>query len=137
MDRSEARAAALKLIYENRMGGTGGPDTIQGLLEIGPKEGNSDYMEALFKGVCENESRYNDIISKYLRSGWRIDRLSMIDLIVLQIGLYELEQGELTAGIIINEAIELAGSYSNPDITPFINGVLANIARDDVFGKKE
>ena len=38
MDRSAARAAAMKLLYEWEMGGNGGEDTRLGLLEIQPGE---------------------------------------------------------------------------------------------------
>ena len=131
MNRSEARAAALKLIYERRMGGSGGTDTREGLLEIPPKEGNADYMEKIFEGVCDNEAKIDEIISSFLRSGWKLERLSQIDLIVLEIAVYELAVGELPGAVVINEAIELAGKYSNPDICPFINGILASILRSE------
>ena len=37
MDRTAARAAAMKLVFEWEMGGNGGEDTVFGLLEI-PKD---------------------------------------------------------------------------------------------------
>ena len=54
MDRSAARAAAMKLLYEWEMGGNGGEDTRLGLLEIQPGEEEADYMEETVSGVQQH-----------------------------------------------------------------------------------
>ena len=44
MDRTAARAAAMKLVFEWEMGGNGGEDTVFGLLEI-PKDDAEKYTK--------------------------------------------------------------------------------------------
>lgn len=66
---------------------------------------------------------------------WRIGRLPKVDLNLLRLGAYELSAyPELSAGVTINEAIEIARRYCSDDAPTFVNGVLDRIAR--VVGKK-
>ncbi len=66
---------------------------------------------------------------------WRIGRLPKVDLNLLRLGAYELTAyPDLSAGVTINEAIEIARRYCSDDAPTFINGVLDRIAR--VVGKK-
>jgi len=129
LDRTEARAAAMKLIYEWEMGGDGGIDTRNGLLEINEEDKNSQYMEKLFETVRENATAIDAKIAEFLRSGWRLDRLSRVDLSILRLGVCEMLYCETPAAVAINEAIELSRKYSTDEISPFINGVLGSVAR--------
>ncbi len=66
---------------------------------------------------------------------WRIGRLPKVDLNLLRLGAYELATyPDLSAGVTINEAIEIARRYCSDDAPTFVNGVLDRIAR--VVGKK-
>lgn len=129
MDRSEARAAAMKLIYEWEMGGDGGIDTRTGLLEIPQEDKNAEYVETLFAAVQEHKQEIDETIAMYLRSGWRIDRLSRVDLSILRLGVAEMTYCGAPAAIAINEAIELSRKYSTEEIGSFINGVLGSVSR--------
>ena len=60
---------------------------------------------------------------------WTVERLARVDLAILRLAAYELMLGELPAGIVINEAVELANQYSTDKAGPFINGVLGNLSR--------
>ena len=64
MDRTEARAAAMKLIYEWQMGGDGGEETRMGLLEIRPNENEADFMDALVAGVQEHTGELDALIGQ-------------------------------------------------------------------------
>ncbi|MCQ2437302.1 MAG: transcription antitermination factor NusB [Clostridia bacterium] len=129
MDRTTARAHAMKLIYEWEMGGDGGEDTRIELLEVEPDENESDFMNGLFAEVCEKQSEIDAMIEKYSR-GWTIERMSRVDLAILRLGTCELLRKELSPGIVINEAIELANTYSTEKAGGFINGILGNIGRE-------
>lgn len=129
MDRSQARVAAMQLLYEWEMHGDGGESTREGLLEIKPEEKNSEYMEALFEGAKQNAADIDRAIESCLRPGWRLDRISRVDLCILRLGVYELRFVKTPPAVVINEAIELAKAYSGDEISSFINGVLGNIAR--------
>lgn len=128
MDRTSARAQAMKLIYEWEMGGEGGEDTRLNLLGVQPNENEADYMNRMFEGVVVNEEELDARIQKHLH-GWTLERLSRVDLAILRLGAYELMLGEIPAGIVINEAVELANQYSTEKAGPFVNGVLGNLSR--------
>lgn len=128
MDRTGARAAAMKLLYEWEMGGDGGEDTRVGMLGIQPGENESDYMEMLFSGVREHVGEIDEMIAKYA-VGWKLDRLSRVDLSVLRVAVYEIRFTELADAVAVNEALELARAYSTPEAVSFVNGVLGSLLR--------
>lgn len=128
MDRKEARACAMKLVYEWELGGDGGEETRIGLLELTPYEHESDYMEQLFAGVVDNCALLDDAISAQLK-GWTIERLSRVDLAILRVAAYELILGKQSSAVAINEAVVLAEQYSTDKAPSFINGVLGSIVR--------
>ena len=130
MDRRVARAHAMKLIYEWEMGGDGGEDTRIELLGVEPGENETEYMNGMYDGVVNNRDEIDRQISDHLR-GWTIDRLSRVDLAILRLGVYELMLKETAAGIVINEAVELANQYSTEKAGAFINGVLGSISREE------
>ena len=131
MDRKIARAHAMKLIYEWEMGGEGGEDTRLNLLGVAPGEREAEYMDRMFEGVVIHQPELDADISKYLR-GWTIERLSRVDLAILRLAAYELNLGEVPAGIVINEAVELANAFSTDKAGSFINGVLGSLSREKV-----
>ena len=128
MDRSTARACAMKLIYEWELGGDGGEDTLTGLLELKPNENESDFMLKLVELVKANVEKIDALIAGSLR-GWSFDRLSKVDLAIMRIAVCEMTEGLNTIGVVINEAVELAAKYSTDKAGAFINGVLGSIGR--------
>lgn len=128
MERKTARAHAMKLIYEWEMGGDGGKETRLNLLEVEPGERESEFMNRIFEGVVTRTEEIDKKISEFSR-GWSVDRITRVDLAILRLGTLELLLNELPHGIIINEAVELANTYSTDKAGTFVNGVLGNIAR--------
>lgn len=128
MDRKTARAHAMKLIYEWEMGGEGGEDTRLNLLGVEPGENEVEYMNGMFEGVMSRTEEIDEKISSFSK-GWTLDRITRVDLAILRLGTYELMLGKVPAGVVINEAVELANEYSTDKAGAFINGVLGNIAR--------
>ena len=128
MDRTVARAHAMKLIYEWEMGGDGGEETRLNLLEVAPDEREADYMNRMFDGVTRNVQSIDESLAGYLR-GWTIDRLTRVDLAILRLATYELMLAEEPRSAVINEAVELANQYSTDKAGGYVNGVLGNLAR--------
>ncbi len=128
MNRTEARAAAMKLIYEWEMGGDGGEDTLSGILEIAPGEEEYDYMRRMVDGVLERAEALDEKIERFAQ-GWTVKRLTKVDLAILRLGALELELGEVPAGVAVNEAVELSRVYSTDKAGSFINGVLGSMMR--------
>ena len=130
MNRTQARAAAMKLVYEWEMGGDGGDDTWRELLEIKPGEDEAEYMQAVFEGVRDNRAALDEKIERFAH-GWKLDRLSKVDLAILRVAAYELSQGKEPGGAVIQEAVQLSEKYSTDKASSFVNGVLGAMARED------
>lgn len=61
---------------------------------------------------------------------WRLERMNVIDRLILRLAVYEfLHEPETPARIVINEALELARTFSGDDAVRFVNGVLDAIRR--------
>ena len=61
---------------------------------------------------------------------WRIERMNVLDRLILRLAIYEfLHEPETPAKVIINEALELARTFSTDDSVRFINGVLDAVRR--------
>jgi N utilization substance protein B len=59
---------------------------------------------------------------------WPVDKIAKIDLSILRLSIFELTQTkEQPSKVIIDEAIELAKEFGNPNSPQFINGVLGTI----------
>lgn len=83
----------------------------------------------LAEGVDEHREELDDVIAAHAK-GWTVDRIAPLDLNVMRVALYEIEEGLAPAEVAINEAIEIAKEYSGADAPKFINGVLGAIVRE-------
>lgn len=128
MDRTMARAHAMKLIYEWEMGGDGGEETRLNLLEVRQDEREADFMNRMAEGVKAHAEEIDARLKPFLR-GWSIERLTRVDLAILRLATYELMLNETPTGVVINEAVELANQYSTEKAGAFVNGVLGNLGR--------
>ena len=84
----------------------------------------------LAEGVDANREELDDTIAEHLRSGWTIDRVAPLDLNVIRVALFEIEEGETPFEVAIDEAVEIAKEYCGADAPGFVNGVLAAIVRE-------
>ena len=128
MNRVTARTHAMKLIYEWEMGGEGGEDTRIDLLGVQPGEEESAFMERMFSGVVENAAEIDRRIEENAR-GWKLERISRVDLAILRLATCELMQGKTPQAVVINEAVEMARQYSGEKSPQFIHGVLGGVSR--------
>jgi len=90
------------------------------------------YADTILEGIRSHQQEIDEIIRVHTKN-WRVDRMSVVDRNLIRIGIFELMfQKEVPASVTINEAIEIAKSFSTDDSSSFINGILDAI-RD---GKK-
>ncbi|HYT73734.1 MAG TPA: transcription antitermination factor NusB [Vicinamibacterales bacterium] len=82
------------------------------------------FANSLVSGTIECVSEADALIGAHLKH-WRIERVAVIDRLILRLAVYELLTEKETPGkVIINEAIELARTFSGEEPVPLINGVL-------------
>lgn len=94
------------------------------ILEQGAEE--ASYTRFLVDGVLTYQEKLDSLIEPRLQ-GWRMDRLSKVDLSILRLGLFELKYcgHDVPGTVALNEAIEIGKAFSGPESGKFINGVLA------------
>jgi transcription antitermination protein NusB len=84
----------------------------------------------LAEGVEEAREELDETIAEHLRTGWTVDRIAPLDLNVMRVALFEIEEGETPYEVAIDEAVEIAKEYCGADAPKFINGVLGAIVRE-------
>ncbi len=62
-------------------------------------------------------------------ANWRLERIGVCTKLVLRLAIWELEQQQTPATIVINEAIELVKCFAEKDAYRFVNGVLDEYAK--------
>jgi N utilization substance protein B len=83
----------------------------------------------LAEGVDADREELDETIAEYAR-GWTVDRIAPLDMNVMRVALYEIEEGETPVEVAIDEAIEIAKEYCGADAPKFINGILGAIVRE-------
>lgn len=131
MDRTTARESAMKLVYENLMGGVGGDETCKGILGLTEGETDYDFMQQLVQSAIENADKSDELIERY-SNGWKTARMSRVDLSILRLAVCELMKKETPCAVVINEAVEMAKKFSGEKAAPFINGILGSIVREEL-----
>ena len=127
MNRKTARENAFILIFERCFR----EDSVEAIIEdaIEAREFEyDDYVELVFKGVCEKSLEIDEAIIANLK-GWNINRLSKVALSLLRLAIYEmLYVDSIPVKVSINEAVEIAKKYSTQEDAAYINGVLGSVA---------
>jgi N utilization substance protein B len=121
--RSDARERALYLLYEAEAKGISPVDALE--LQIVEPDA---LTTTLVEGVAEHRSRLDELIAAK-STGWRLDRMPVLDLNVLRLGTFELaERPDVPVAVVIDEAVELAKRFSTDNSGRFVNGVLSALA---------
>jgi len=86
------------------------------------------YAVELVLGVERLGDQVSDLLSRHA-TGWAVDRMPVIDRCLLKMATFELlDELEVPVAVVLDEAVELAKSYSTEDSGRFVNGVLSAIA---------
>lgn len=128
----QARESALQMLYGWEMTGDALPEAIAGVrdLQLRPPVAERDALAvSLAQGTARTLDRIDPLIAD-AATNWRIERLAIIDRLVLRLAVYELlERPDVPPAVVINEALELARTFSAPDAVRFVNGVLDAIRK--------
>jgi N utilization substance protein B len=87
-------------------------------------ENNRIWANALVAGTIARVADTDELIASHTKN-WRIERMAVIDRLVMRMAICEMMTEPATpAKVIINEALELARTFSGEEPVPLINGVL-------------
>ena len=137
MGRRESRDAAVKFLFAYDFTENKNTD-IESLLEeflaeydgCAPKLLEREYVFEVASGTVRNLPEIDALIGKYA-SNWTLDRMAKMDIAILRVAVYELlNRMDIPDSVTINEAVELAKTYSHEDAGTFVNGILGSIYRE-------
>lgn len=140
--RHRAREAALQMLYQWEVGRASAHEAVRTYwpgrdeppspederADASPEamvdENNRTWANALVAATIERVKEADELIAAHTRK-WRVERMAVLDRLVMRMAICELlTEAETPARVIINEALELARTYSGEEPVPLINGVL-------------
>lgn len=133
MSRKLAREAAMKLVYQMQINVIDSKETLDNYFENSEEqldETDKEYITECVKGVEENKKAIDEYIERYSK-GWKVNRISMVDLAIMRLSIYEmLKREDVPNAASVNEAIELAKKYSGEKSSVFVNGILGRVIEE-------
>jgi N utilization substance protein B len=140
--RHRARAAALQMLYQWEIGRVSAHEAVRtywpgrdappspedehadAVPEVVVDEHNRTWANALVAGTIAQVTDADALIAAH-STNWRIERMAVIDRLIMRMAIHEMTAEPGTpAKVVINEAIELARTFSGEEPVPLINGVL-------------
>lgn len=143
MARSIARQAAMQLLYERLSGGDADDESLdlvyeqlsmaqpEGSPALKPSKDEKQYIDDVLSGVEKYEAELDESIAKHSTGSWTLDRVAHVDLSIMRLAAYEMYHREdVPDNVAISEAMNMAGLYSEPKSSRYINGVLGAMERE-------
>ena len=133
--RRAARQCVLKALFAYQFSKN---DTIDQLVSENPElKDNNDFIHSLFDIVLEHVKLTEDIIKSHLEN-WEIDRVALIDKILLKMGICEIYFiDDIPPKVTISEMVEIAKIYSTDESPVFINGILDAVFKNYIKENKK
>lgn len=138
MSRRRAREAAMQALFGLDMNppsdeADGQRDALDAAWQEGSSktgsEADLEYARGLLSGTRDNLSSIDEEIGGLSRE-WKLSRMSGIDRNILRLAVYELRfVSDVTPGIVINEAVELAKRFGTEKSSRFVNGILGAMVK--------
>ena len=128
MTRKEAREAGFIIIFEHEFQKLDAPSLLELYYQYRDEvSGQKEYLETLVHTTLDKLPEIDAQIEENAK-GWSLSRLSKVSLATLRIGISELLYNpDIPAGIIINEAVQLAKDYEGEKASAFVNGILSTV----------
>ena len=132
--RRRAREAALQMLYQWEVGRSSPGDTILTYWpaqEDAPAlaEEHREFANLLVRGTTQRVGEIDGLLAERAQN-WRVERMAVLDRLVLRLATYEmLAEPATPAKVIINEALELTRQYSGDEAVAFVNGVLDGVRK--------
>ena len=132
LERHRGREAALQLLYqwEIGQGGMSAFDDASDLFwSVHPApESRRLFATALVRGTTQHLETIDPLLESNA-DNWRLSRMAVIDRLIMRMAVYELLFTDTPQAVIIDEALELAKTFSGDEAVAFVNGVLDSVRR--------
>ncbi len=126
--RRRSRIVAMQILYQIQLTTAPVPSVIERFWQ---SQDTSVELRSFALELVEGTTAHLEAIDTVLQNtseNWKLHRMPVVDLSILRCATYEiLYLDDIDPATSINEAIEIAKSYSTPDSPTFINGILDNL----------
>ena len=130
--RREAREAALQALYSWEVGQLTPAAAVADVLASHYADATESVRRQateIVQGTVAAVADLDRLIADHSRH-WRVERLAVIDRLILRMAIWELRQPSAPPkAVVLNEAIELARRFSGEESVKFVNGVLDAVSR--------
>lgn len=134
-DRRRAREAALQMLYQWEVGRSTPGDSISSYWPSpeAPSdlaEEHREFADGLVRGTIGRVEEIDRVLGACTEN-WRVERMAVLDRLVLRLAVFELLSAPATPPVVvINEALELARTFSGDEAVGFVNGVLDRVRKE-------
>ena len=97
---------------------------------IDKNDGIYKYAEKILKAILPKISDLDQLINKYIID-YEIEKIGLLDLIILRLAVYEMLYARIPAPVVIDEAVEISKRFCAEKSPQMINAIL------DLFKEKE
>ena len=96
-----------------------------------PTDEEKQYIDEKCSAIIEHMAELDALIDEK-STGWKTNRMAKVDLAIIRLAVYEIKfEDDIPTKVSINEAVELAKGYDEPETVSFINGILGGIMRGE------
>lgn len=136
MSMSENRKVAFEIVYSLENQDTKYEDykeNINMVLEERNIHGKATtkYIKDVVYGTKRHGKQIKKQIENCLSEKWSYDRISKVDIAILEIAIFEILFLKIPFKVSINEAVEMAKIFGDTKSPAFINGVLATVVKNN------
>ncbi len=130
--RRKSRELAMQMLFQGDLGKQT-PEQVGATFWLAREESDAatrGFAEDLYRVAAVNAKEIDELIVRHAVN-WRLERMPAVDRNVLRLAAAEMLGFKGTPfPIIINEALEIARTYSGPESVGFLNGVLDAMAKE-------
>ena len=144
--RHHAREVAVQMLYQWEVGHASVQEVAAHFFEDRDALGQGDegheeeqpvplsaaqraFAMELLRGVAAHADTLDPVIAAAAQH-WRLERMAIVDRLILRLAVFEFQhRPETPARVIINEALELARTFSTEDAVRVINGLLDGVRK--------
>ena len=142
MNMSENRKIAFEIVYSLESQGVKYEDYKENVdMFLEEKEVHGKATTKFIKDIVYGTKRHGKQLKKQieecLSEKWTYDRVSKINIAILEIAIFEMLYVKTPYKVVINEAVELAKVYGDTKAPSFVNGVLASIVKKNKVDEGE
>ena len=122
--RHKAREFALQMLFQWEIGRQDPRRIEEGFWRMAKADKNVRALaNQLFESTVEGNVELDALVAEHAKN-WRLERMAVIDRAILRLAACELRAGKTPPKVVLNEAVELAKTFSSHEATAFVNGVL-------------